>query len=83
MRKLKFPVIRLGNLFKRKEYDPTAPEFKDINKEWDETSSIDDTQTSVSDSSKFQNPNLPLEERITQIMQKLDMFEKSLPDLNK
>lgn len=81
MRKLKFPVIRLGNLFKRKEYDPT--EFQSINQSWDETSSANNTQASVSDSGKFQNPNLPLEEKINQVMQKLELFEKSLPDLKK
>ncbi len=82
MSKLKFPSITLGNLFKRKEYDPT--QFQTINEEWDETTTgSNNAKSNVSGAGRYQNPNLPLEEKIILIKQKLELFDESLPNLKK
>lgn len=82
MSKLKFPSITLGNLFKRKEYDPT--QFQTINEEWDETTSgRSNTKSNVSATGSYQNPNLPLAERIEQKKKELQQFDEALPNLKK
>ena len=78
MSKLKFPSIMLGKLFKRKEYDPT--QFQTINEEWDETTA---GSSNVSAIGRHQNHNLPLEEKINLIKQKLELYDESLPNLKK
>ncbi|MBK8808687.1 MAG: hypothetical protein IPO21_19440 [Bacteroidales bacterium] len=82
MSKLKFPSITLGSLFKRKEYDPT--QFQTINEEWDEnTSGSRNTKSNAIAAGRYQNPNLPLEQKINLIKQKLEIFDESLPNLKK
>ncbi len=82
MSKLKFPSITLGNLFKRKEYDPT--QFQAINEEWDETTSgSSNASSNVSAAGSYQNPNLPLAERIEQKKKELQQFDEALPNLKK
>lgn len=82
MRKFKFPLFTLGSLFNRKEYDPT--QFQTINDEWDETTSgSNNAKSNVSAAGMYQNPNLPLEEQINLITQRLEMFDKALPNLKK
>lgn len=78
MRKLKFPVIKLGNLFKRKEYDPT--EFQNINQKWDETSAGSTTQSNVSAGGKFQNEGFL--EKAKEVEQRLKEFDEGLQNLN-
>lgn len=82
MNKLKFPSITLGNLFKRKEFDPT--QFQTINDEWDETASgSSNAKSNVSATGRYKNSNLLLEEKINLIKQKLELFDESLPNLKK
>lgn len=78
MGKVKFPSFQLRNLFKREQYDPTK--FKTINDDWDETTSgSGNANSNISATGVYQNSDLPLEQQINLIKQRLEMFDKTLP----
>ena len=82
MSKLKLPTMSLGNLFKRKSFDPT--QFQNINEEWDKTPSLGtDVNKTVTSAGKFQNHKLPLSDQIDEVKQKLALFDEALPSLKK
>jgi hypothetical protein len=83
MSKFKFPSFTLGSLFKRKAYDPAEPQSI-VDEDWDEiTTGSNNVKNTVSVTGKYHNPNLPLEEQINLVNQKLELLRKSLPNLKK
>lgn len=80
MSKFKLPRLSWSNLFSRTSYDPTT--FgEEINGAWDDaTSNRREKNRSKSRTTQFQNYKLPLAERIEELKQELELFDKAIPN---
>ena len=78
MSKFKFSLF--STLFRRNEYDPTR--FEKINEVWDEKTSGNEQIQNITNTGLYQNKDLLFEQQVNNLMQKLEQYEKTLPDLN-